>query len=64
MDTLILNKLSCLQAALWFLEHERLRHCADIFDIDIDIKKLKDNGVALPEDVLTVLGARFEILNS
>lgn len=64
MDSLILNKLSALEAALYFFEHEKKRHMQDIVDIQGDINKLKSAGVTLPEDVIAVLGARFEILDS
>jgi hypothetical protein len=55
-------KLSCLselQAAKWFLLHERQRHLDDVNQIDDDLEKLKD--ITLPLDVMNVLSFRFEI---
>jgi len=53
------NSLTTRQAAKWFLLHERERHVEDIFEIDRDLKKLKD--VELPSDILNSVNARFEV---
>ena len=53
------NSLTTRQAAKWFLLHERERHVDDIFEIDRDLKKLKD--VELPSDILNSVNARFEV---
>jgi hypothetical protein len=62
-DILILNTLSVLEASLYFLEHEKIRHLEDVEKIQGDIDKLKALGIVLPAEVIAVLGARFEILN-
>jgi hypothetical protein len=54
-----LSSLSTLQAAKYFLMHERIRHIEDVEGIDKDLEKLKD--IELPEDVLRVLGSKFII---
>ena len=47
-DHYTLNGAMTLDAALWFLSRERLRHQGDIRKIDRDVAALKALGAHLP----------------
>jgi len=55
LNNLELSCLTELQAAKWFLLHERQRHIDDILEIDKDLAKLKDIAIPVTLEVLTDL---------
>lgn len=53
------NSLSFLQAAKWFLNHEKRRHFDDIYKIVDDLEKME--GIEIPQEALDLVHYRFDI---